>query len=82
MYQSGDYDTNSFCDAFIKLYYFDDSGYLCFKGKQRESLDKLALVVERFSVYDEDIKNYPNVYASEDQIRSTFEEVIGDILQS
>ena len=79
MYKSGDYDTKTFCDIFIKLYYFDGSGSLCFKGKQREALDKLAIVVERFSAYDVDIKNYPNVYTSEKQVRSAFEDVLQDI---
>ena len=75
LYNIGKYETKTFCEIFMNLYYGENSGSRYFVGAEKKALDELAKVVERFSPYQEDLKEYPDVYISEEAVKIKFDEV-------
>lgn len=79
MYDRKEYATSLFCEIFLELYYFENSGYKLFDKEERTVLDQLAMVVERFSPYENEIIEFPNTYIGENVVREKFEEVYGKL---
>ena len=79
-YANKECNTKFFCDSFITLYYYETSGYLSFNEKEREILANLASVAERFTIYEDDIKEYPMFYVTEDKVLHELEKVVDTIL--
>ena len=66
--------TDYFCKKFIDLYFFENSGHRFFLGKDKQYLDELARVTERFSPFPEDHVKFRNVYTKEEDVHCAFEE--------
>ena len=75
MYDNNEYKTEDFCEIFIELYYFESSGHSCFNGEEKEALDKLASIAERYSTDETDIATAPAHYKTENQFRHAFDEL-------
>lgn len=76
-YAAGKYDTKTFCDVFIELYFFESSGYRFFSGKERCLLDELAKVIEMFSPSESEVTDFS--YFSEQQVKNKFNEIINQL---
>lgn len=59
----------------MDLYYYENSGNRYFVGDVKKALDELVKVVERFSPYEEDLREYPDVYISDEAVKIKFDEV-------
>lgn len=79
LYKFGEYSTEEFCNMFNGLYHYEQGGYKFFKGNDREWLDELAVVTERFSPFAEDIANYPDIYFDENAVKLEFDEAVKNI---
>ena len=75
MYKQDKYTTNTFCSLLGELYLFEMSGRQYFEGTQRELMDELVHVTERYSSFEEDFKNYPGIYYNEIQVKNKFNEI-------
>lgn len=76
LYKSGNYDIKTFCEIFGPLYYYQNSGYKHFSDRERESLDKISFITERYTGSDEDLRCYPNHYYSEQQARELIDQIL------
>ena len=76
LYKSGNYDIKTFCEIFGSLYYYQNSGYKHFSDRERESLDKIGFVAERYADSQEDLRCYPNHDYSEQQARELIDQVL------
>ncbi|MBQ7646555.1 MAG: hypothetical protein IJS94_04725 [Clostridia bacterium] len=75
MYARGEYDTASFCNIFCSLYNYANDARSSFSYRERETLDEFSDIVERFSNYEEDLKEYPRFYYTEEKVKEAFEKV-------
>ncbi len=79
LYDKGKYSTSIFCEVFLDLYYFENSGYRCFHGEERRLLDELGNVIDRYSEYEMDRNDGSGFYTSREQVETKFREVMGEL---
>ncbi len=72
-YLKGEYNTKTFSDVFSYTYYFESNDE-AFTDQEKELFDRLAVMTDRFSPYEEDLKN-PNAFFNEQQVREKVEEI-------
>lgn len=73
-YSKAEYDTKTFSDQFSYIYYLK-SGNEIFTDVEKEAFEALAIVTDRFSPYEEDLK-IPNAYFNEEEVREKVKEVL------
>lgn len=77
LYSIGEYEVHTFCEIFMELYYGEKSGHRYFQGNEEKALDDLAHIVERYTPYEEDLHDYPNIYVSGKDVKEKFDEIKG-----
>ena len=77
-FQKGKYDTNTFCDQFTVIY-DTEVDYDSLSTVENELFNELSVITARFSPCEEDLK-IPNVYYSEQEVKSKVEEVLTKLL--
>lgn len=78
-YQKGEYDTNTFCDQFTVSYDIEVD-YDTLSKVENQLFYELSTITARFSPYEEDLK-VPNVYYSEQEVKSKVDEVMKKLVQ-
>lgn len=74
MYNNGEYETNVFCNEVLRILFYESNGISEFTGKERESVEELANVVERYSPYKSDHEKFPNIYYTEKNVKVAVEK--------
>ncbi len=67
-FSQGQYDVEKFCKAFEEVFY-PDVPYDELVPDELMAFEGLAEIVVRFSPFSEDLKAYPKVYRTEDEVR-------------
>ena len=78
-YQKGKYDINTFCDQFTVIY-DTEVDYDTLSNLENKLFNELSIITARFSPYEDDLK-IPNVYYSEQDVKSKVEEVLVNLSQ-
>lgn len=79
MYLAEKIDEAAFCDDFIPSYDLE-LDYDTLTDEEHEAFSELGKIVCRFSEFEDDIKNYPGVYRTKEEVRQKIIET-REILQ-
>ena len=75
----GNYSVKSFCQAYEDIFYPDFPKHEL-TSEEVSKFEFLGGVVSRFSPFDEDVKLYPNVYFTEEQVKESILNVYFELL--
>lgn len=78
-FHKGSYDTNTFCDQFT-IIYDTEIEYETLSEVEKDLFNELSVITARYSPYEEDLK-IPNVYYSEQDVKSKVNEVMAKLLK-
>ena len=67
-YLNGEYDTKTFCSEYYNVYVHMDDKSDIFSNNEEKVFRNLLDVVGRFSEFEEEIINNPNMFYSEEEI--------------
>ncbi len=79
-YRKGNYTTNIFCDQFTEIY-CNERNEANLSMLENKEFERLNEVTSRYSMYEEDLKMYPGVYFTEEDVQNKVEEFF-DTLKS
>ncbi len=79
LYDEGRYETETFCEEMERILFFESNGISEFKGREREEVEKLAKIIERYSPFEEDLKKYPDIYNSDEDVKRAINEFCASI---
>lgn len=68
-YLSGNIDARTFCNEYYYCQALELDRNTLTKSEEK-AFSELATVVGRFSEFEEDLKNYPKVYYTEEELRN------------
>lgn len=71
-YKEGEYVTKTFCDEFVRIFYYEKDGSMTYK--ELDNLNKFTETFSRFSPYPEDVKS--GFLFGEDRINQEFKELL------
>ena len=77
-YNRSQYDIRTFCQAFEQLYY-PDVPLDELTSFEFEQFENLAKIVVRFSPFEEDIKAYPKVYYTEEDVKTAINTICSNL---
>lgn len=72
-YLKDEYNTKTFSDLFSYTYYRESKDEI-FTDQERELFEELAVITDRFSPYEEDLK-IPNAFFNEQQVRKKVQDI-------
>lgn len=80
-FNQGEYNVPTFCQAFEEVFYPDVpvNELTDFELKQ---FDALAAIVVRFSPFEEDLKAYPKVYHTVEEVKIAIRETSSKLLEN
>ena len=68
MYLAEKIDEIAFCTAFVPSYDIE-LDYDTLTDEEYQALSELARIASRFSEFEEDLKNYPNIYYTKEELK-------------
>jgi len=78
-YSKGQYTIKDFCEVFEEVF-FPDKPSNELSPYELTVFEMLASEISRFSPYPEDIRKYPNVYKTEEDVRLAIEAAMNKLL--
>ena len=79
-FMRSEYDVETFCNAFEEVFY-PDVPFDELTAGELLLFESLAEVVVRFSPFSEDLKTYPRVYRSEEEVKEAVNNAATKLLQ-
>ena len=75
LYKNKEIEVSNFCDEF-HITFDHESRYETFTLQEEKVFGELAYLAARYSEFEEDHKNHPNVYSTDEQIEQSVTRVI------
>jgi len=80
-YYKGEYTTETFADEFSRIYNLE-TDYRLLSDIEYKLMNELSDITERFSPFEADFENYPNVYFSEQDVKNKATEVYQKLVKA
>lgn len=78
-YGNAEIGFTEFEKQFMLLYAYEESGCNLFSGLERELLDQLMRIMSRCTEFEEDLKEFPDIYYDTKTFDSEFQKILNEL---